>query len=92
MVLNFGCNCVCVELLYRHKSNRGAETGINTYSFSRLWVNFQQMDHRAIDTQMVHLHEHLLMAADDPELQWLVTKLHQPSSTSHWKQLGRESL
>jgi hypothetical protein len=40
------------------------------------------MDHLAIDTQMVHLQEHLLMPADDPALQWLVAKLRQPSSVT----------
>jgi hypothetical protein len=40
------------------------------------------MDHLAIDTQMVHLLEHRLMAADDPALQWIVAKLRQPSSVT----------
>jgi len=50
------------------------------------------MDHQALDTRMVHLPEHLRMPADDPELQWLVAKLRQPSSTSHRKWLAMESL
>jgi len=50
------------------------------------------MDHRAIDTEMVYVHEHLLMPADDPGLWWLVSKLRQPSFTSHRKWLARESL
>jgi len=53
---------------------------------------FHEMDHRAIDTHMVHLHEHLLMPTDDPALQWQVSKLCQPLSTSHWKWFARESL
>jgi len=50
------------------------------------------MDHRAIDTEMVYVHEHLLMPTDDPGLWWLVSKLRQPSFTSHRKWLARESL
>jgi len=44
---------------------------------------FYEIDHLAIDTQKVYLQEHLLMLADDPALESIVSKLHQPSRTSH---------
>jgi len=52
----------------------------------------QEMDHWAIDPQMEYLQEHLPMPTADPGFQWLVSKLRQPSSTSHRKWLARESL
>jgi len=51
---------------------------------------FEEMDHRAIDTLMVHLQEHLLIPAQNPRLQWLVSKIHQLCSTSHWKWSARD--
>jgi len=41
---------------------------------------------------MVYLQKHLLMPTGDPVLQWFVSKLHLPSSTSHWQWLATESL
>jgi hypothetical protein len=44
----------------------------------------------AIDTLMVYLEEHLLMPTDDPELQWQVCKLLQPSSICRRMILAKE--
>jgi len=53
---------------------------------------FWEIDHWAIDTQMVYLQEHLVMRADDPKLQWEVSNLGQPSSTTVSNWLTKESL
>ena len=53
---------------------------------------FGEMDRPTIDTQMAYLQECLLMPTDNPELQWLVSKLLQPVSTCHRLILAKESL
>jgi len=56
-----------------------------------VWANlFWEMDCWPIDTQMAYLQEHLLMPGDDSELQWLVSKLLQQSSSSHLMILATE--
>jgi len=49
------------------------------------------MDRQAIDTQMVYLQEHLVMPADDHELQWRVSKRLQRLSTGHQIILAKKS-
>jgi len=63
-----------------------------TFNVSRVCWSIWEMDHRAIDTQLVYLQEYLPMTADHPGLQWLVTTLRQPSRISDQKWLARESL
>jgi len=53
---------------------------------------YWEMDHKAIDTQLVSIQEHPLMPVDNPKLQWLVSKVLQALSSSHWTILAKEFL
>jgi len=81
--------------LGRSQYRKSDRCALNSIQYLELLVfadRFWGMDCWAIDPPMVYLQEHLLMPADNRELQWLVAKLHQPSSTSLRKRLARESL
>jgi len=56
------------------KSDRGALNRIKDLQLLVFADLFWGMDRQAIDTQMAYLQEHLLMPADDPELQRRVSK------------------
>jgi len=57
------------------KSDKGALNRIQDWQHLVFADLFWEMDCQAIDMQMAYLQENLLMPADYPELQWLVSKL-----------------
>jgi len=73
------------------KSDRGALNSIQDLQCLVFVDLFWEMDHLAMDTQMVYLQMHLLMPADDPGVQSLVSKLLQPSSTCKQMIFAKES-
>jgi len=74
------------------KSDRGALNRIQDSQFLVFADLVCEMDHQAIDTQMVYLEVHLLMPTDNPGLQSLVSKHLQPSSTCHWILFAKDPL
>jgi len=83
--------CIFSGVVNRRKSDRGALNRIQDLQLLMFADLFWEMDHWAIDTQMVYLQVHLPMPADDPGLQSLVSKLLQPSSTCDRIILAMES-
>jgi len=83
--------CIFSGVVNFRKSNSGA---LNRFQDLKILVFvdlYWETDHRAIDTQMVYLQVHLPMPADDPGIQWVVSKLLQPLSPCHRIILAKES-
>jgi len=62
-------------------SDRGALNRIQDLKLLMFGDLFWEMDGWVIDTQMAYRQQQLLMPTNDPELQYHVAKLLQPSST-----------
>jgi len=60
--------CIFSGVVNICKSDRGALNRIQDLQLLVFVDLFCEMDHQAIDTQMVYLQVHLLMPADDPSL------------------------
>lgn len=74
-----------------HESDWGAL--IRLWDFQLIMVSdqFYKTDHKAIDIQMMYLQQHLLMSADNHELQSLLSILWQKWSTAHQIVLANDS-
>jgi len=83
--------CIFLGVVNIHKSDRCAINRIQDWQRLAFADVFWDMDHWAIDTQMVSLQVHLLMPADNPGLQSQVSNLLQPSSTCHQGTLAKDS-
>jgi len=84
-IYNLGCS------QYR-KSDRGAWNRMHNLQLLVFQDQFWEMDRWAIDTPMLYLQKHLLMPADDSELQWQVSKHLQPSTLCRGIIFAKDSL
>jgi len=75
--------CIFSWVVNIHNSDGGALNRIQDLQLLVFADLLWDMDHWAIDTQMVYLQVHLVMPADNHGLQSLVSKLLQPLSTCH---------
>jgi len=83
--------CIFLGVVNFRKSDRGALQRIQDFQLLVFADLFCEMNHQAINTQMVYLQVHLVMPTDNPGLQSLVSKLLQQSSTCHRIIMAMES-
>ena len=77
---------------YEHNSDREASNKIEDLQLLTCGDLYSEIDHEAIDTQMLFLPGNLLMCAANAELQFQISKISQPLSSCSLLLLAKESL